>query len=96
MNITRRNSIDYTEQEFENIVCPVIEASIEKLKTTNSEEGVIQLWLNSSVGLNIHRVNDQHLEILKAALYEAGWNNEVKWREDERTGAMDLYVALFL
>lgn len=54
MNIPHRNSVNYTEEEFGNIVSPVIERSINNLKSNNGEEGVIQMWLNNNVGLNIH------------------------------------------
>ena len=96
MNIPHRNSVNYTEEEFGNIVSPVIERSINNLKSNNGEEGVIQMWLNNNVGLNIHRVDEHHIEFLKNKLYEASWNNEVKFREDERTGGRDLYIALYL
>ena len=96
MNIPHRNSLDYTNEEFGNIVSPVIERSINKLKSDNGEDGVIQLWLNANVGLNVYRVKDSHLEFLKNALYEAGWNNDVKWHEDERTGGKEVYIALYL
>ena len=43
MNIPHRNSLDYTNEEFGEIVSPVIERSINKLKSDNGEDGVIQL-----------------------------------------------------